>query len=65
MGEVLIQVWLKLLDKQVNAKKDSLKNLPGFMQVPASPRKKCAMKTKQTRKKDTHVKMLLMEGGSL
>ena len=37
------------------------------MQAPASPRKKCAMKMKETKKQknDTCVKILLMEGGHL
>ena len=40
-GEVMTQVWLQemseLLDKQVNAQKESLKILLGFMQAPGSP----------------------------
>ena len=40
----------ELLDKQVNVQKESLKQLPGFTQAPASPRKKCAMKMKETKK---------------
>ena len=40
----------ELLDKQVNVQKESLKKLPGFMQAPASPRKKCAMKMKERKK---------------
>ena len=56
MGEVLIQIWLKsmseLLDKQLNVQNESLKKLPGFMQAPASPQIKCAMKiTKERRKR--------------
>ena len=39
------------------------------MQAPASPRKKCAMKMKETnkeeKKNDARVKILLMEGGHL
>ena len=41
----------ELFDKEVNAQKESLKKLLGFTQAPASPRKKCAMKMKETRKK--------------
>ena len=41
----------ELLDKQVNVQKESLKKLPGFTQAPASPRKKCAMKMKERKKK--------------
>ena len=41
----------ELLDKQVNVQKESWKKLQGFTQVPASPRKKVAMKVKQRKKK--------------
>ena len=34
----------ELFDKQVNAQKESLKKLPGFMQALASPQKRHAMK---------------------
>ena len=37
--------------------------LPGFTQAPASPRKKCAMKMKQRKKKRRVPKIFLMEGG--
>ena len=43
----------ELLDKQVNVQKESLKKLSGFMQAPVSPRKKCAMKMKERKKKTT------------
>ena len=49
MGEVLVQVWLKsieLLDKQVNAQKDILKNTSGVHTNSRKPTKKCAMKIK-------------------
>ena len=36
IGEVLIQVWSELLDKQVNAQKEFEKILPGFTQAFAS-----------------------------
>ena len=53
--------YCELLDKQVNEQKESLKKLPGFMQAPASPRKKCAMKMKERRKKDDyHVKKIFV-----
>ena len=38
----------ELLDKQVNTQK---RKLPGFMQAPASPRKKCAIKMKNKEEK--------------
>ena len=43
----------ELFDKQVNAQKEKTS---GFMQAPASPQKKCAMKMKQRNKpkKTTH-----------
>ena len=47
----------ELFNKQVNAQKEFDKIFPGFTQAAASPRKKCAMKmketNKQTRKNDT------------
>ena len=57
----------ELLDKQVNVQKESLKKLPGFMQAPASPRKKCAMKMKERKKvegekNDGRVKKNFVEG---
>ena len=42
MGEVLTQVWLKsvkLFDKEVNAPRESLKKIPGFMQAPTNRHK--------------------------
>ena len=33
MGEVLTQVWLKSIRKRVNAQKESLKKVLGFMQA--------------------------------
>ena len=70
MGEVLIQNLVEiheemseLLDKQVNVQKESLKKLPGFTKAPASPRKKCAMKMKQRRKNDDHVKIFVVKEG--
>ena len=57
------QEMSELLDKQVNAQK---RKLPGFMLAPASPRKKCAMKMKETKKKnDARVIIIFMEGSSL
>ena len=50
----------ELFDKEVNAQKESLKKLLGFMQATASPQKKCAVKMKETRKNDARIKMLLM-----
>ena len=38
----------ELLDKQVNVQKESLKKTSG---IHASPRKKCAMKMKESRRK--------------
>ena len=49
----------ELFDKQVNAQKE--KNF----WAPASPRKKCAMKNNERRKKRQAPKIFLMEGGSL
>ena len=58
------QEMSELLDKQVNAQN---RKLPGFTQAPASPRKKCVMKMKETNKEknDACIKILLMEGGNL
>ena len=43
------------------------RNLPGFTQAPASPRKKCAMKMKQrnkeTRKKKRRARENVIDGG--
>ena len=53
IGEMLIQIWLKsmkLVYKQVNVQKESLKKLPGFTQNSRKPTKKCAMKMKETNK---------------
>ena len=55
----------ELLDKQVNVQKESLKKLPGFMQAPTSPRKKCAMKMKEKKneeKNDSHIKIFVVKG---
>ena len=50
MAEIHLKMS-ELLDKQVSAqKRDFEKALPGFTQAPASPRKKCAMKIKETKK---------------
>ena len=55
MGQVLIQVWLKsikmseLFDKQVNAQKE--KN-SGVHASSRKPTKKCAMKMKESRRKN-------------
>ena len=57
------QEMSELLDKQVNAQK---KKLLGFTLAPASPRKKCAMKMKEIKKKnDVRVKIIFMEGSPL
>ena len=68
----------KLVDKQVNVQKESLKTLPGFTQnsrMPTqnsrNPTKKCAMKMKETKKQrnkqrkknDGRLKYFLMEEG--
>ena len=50
----------ELFDKQVNAQKEKLS---GLTPAPASPRKKCAMKMKE--KKRRAPKIFLMEGRSL
>ena len=42
----------ELVDKQVNVQKESLKKLPGFTQNSHKPTKKCAMKMKETKKKN-------------
>ena len=57
----------ELLDKQVNVQKESLKKLPGFTKAPASPRKKCAMKMKERKKKvnDCRVKLFVVTGRHL
>ena len=57
----------KLVDKQVNVQKESLKKLPGFTQNSRKPTKKCAMKmkesNKQRKKNDGCLKYFLMEEG--
>ena len=54
----------ELVDKQVNVQKEGLKKLPGFTQNSRKPTKKCAMKMKQTKKKnDGRLKYFLMEEG--
>ena len=54
----------ELLDKQVNVQKESLKKTSGIHEAPASPRKKCAMKMKESRRKknDGRVKKIFVEG---
>ena len=55
----------ELFDKQLNAQKEI--NFWGTRKLPQT-HEKCMMKMKQTNKQtknDAHVKMLLMEGGSL
>ena len=53
----------ELLDKQVNVQKESLKNLPGFTQAPASFR---AMKiNKERRKNDSCIKNFVVKGRTL
>ena len=65
--EVLNYVWLKsvseLLDKQVNAQKES-KYFWGSRKLPQAHEKVCD-ENEKTRKNDTHVKMLIMEGSPL
>ena len=61
----------EVVDKQMNIQKESLKKLPGFtqnyrkpMQTSRKPTKKCAMKMKETKKKnDGRLKYFLMEEG--
>ena len=54
----------ELVDKQVNVQKESLKKLPGFTQNSRKLTKKCAMKMKETKKKnDGRLKYFLMEEG--
>ena len=58
----------ELFDKQVNAQKESLKNISGGHASSCKPMKKVCNKNernKQTRKNDVCVKILLMEGGHL
>ena len=50
MEEVLTQVWLKSIDKQVNAQKESLKNFLGSHKLQQA-HEKCAMKMKETKKR--------------
>ena len=45
----------KLLDKQLNVQKESLKKLPGYTQTPASPRKKVCDENER-KKNDCRVK---------
>ena len=68
MEEVLIQVWLKsimneLLDKQVNAQKESLIKTSRVHASSCKPTKKCAMKMKE--EKQWAPIIFLMEGKSL
>ena len=61
----------ELVDKQVNVQKESLKKLPGFTQNSrkptqnsCKPTKKCAMKMKETKKKnDGRLKYFLIKEG--
>ena len=55
----------ELFDNEVNAQKESLKNTSGVHASSCMQMKKCAMKMKETKKKQRTCKMLLMEGGSL
>ena len=52
----------ELFDKEVNAQKEKTSRVHTSSHKPT---KKCAMKMKERRKNDTHVKMLLMEGSPL
>ena len=55
----------ELLDKQVNAQKESLKNTSGVHASSCKPTKKVCNdngRNKQTRKNNGHVKMLSIEG---
>ena len=56
MGEVLTQVWLKSVKKQVSyltqtSECTKRQKLPGLMPTPPSQRKKCAMKMKEEKKR--------------
>ena len=56
MGEVLTQVWLKFIDKEVNAQKESLKNFRGSRKLPAQGHEKVCdenERNKEIRKKMT------------
>ena len=54
MGEVLIQVWLsELLDKNVNAQKENLKNTSGFHTSSHKPTKKCVDENESRNKEKT------------
>ena len=75
IGEMLIQIMAEiheemseLVDKQVNAQKESLKKLPGFTQNSRKPTqnsrkptKKCAMKMKQRKKR--RASKIFFDGG--
>ena len=59
IGEVLNQVWLELLDKQVNAQKEKI------LRGSRKPTKKVCDENESRRKNDAHIKMLFMEGSPL
>ena len=60
----IYQEMSELLENKVNAYKESLKK---YFRGLCKPTKKCPMKMKQRNKEknNTHVKILLMEGGPL
>ena len=47
----------ELFDKEVDAQKESLKKLLGSHKLLQAHEKRCAMKMKETKKNDAHVKM--------
>ena len=64
MGEVLTQVWVKSIDKVVNAQKESLKKLLWFSQLQAPTKVYDENERSKDRKQQTH-KVLLMKGSAI
>ena len=55
----------ELFDKEVNAQKESLKNIPGSRKLLQAYKKVCDENERKKQGKMMHVKMLLMEGSPL
>ena len=56
----------ELFDKEVNAQKESLKKLQGFMQLPVQAHEKvCDENERKKQTNDVRIKMLLMEGSTI
>ena len=55
----------KLLDKQVNVQKESLKKTYGIHASSRKPMKKCGMKIKKEEKNDCCIKIFVVKGRTL